>query len=68
MTKQEILSELDIISAIAEVNDNILICNKVKRIQEALTAEWDASDIHYEEFKKHLSTIDHEKHTRITNR
>jgi hypothetical protein len=57
MTKQEILSELDIISAIAEVNDNILICNKVKRIQEALTAEWDANDIHYEEFKKHLSII-----------
>ena len=57
MTKQEIILELDIISAIAEVNDNILICNKVKRIQEALIAEWDASDIHYEEFKKHLSII-----------
>ena len=65
MTKQEILSELDIISAIAEVNDNILICNKVKRIQEALVAEWDASDIHYEEFKKHLSTIDYETNTQI---
>jgi hypothetical protein len=68
MTKQEIISELDIISAIAEVNDNVLICNKVKRIQEALIVEWDASDIHYEEFKKHLSKIDHEKYTRITNR
>jgi hypothetical protein len=61
MTKQEIILELDIISAIAEVNDNVLICNKVKRIQEALIAEWDASDIHYEEFKKHLSKIDYEK-------
>jgi hypothetical protein len=68
MTKQEILSELDIISAIAEVNDNILICNKVKRIQEALTAEWNASDIHYEEFKKHLSIIDYETNTQIQQR
>jgi hypothetical protein len=68
MTKQEILSELDIISAIAEVNDNILICNKVKRIREALTAEWDASDIHYEEFKKHLSAIDYETNTQIQQR
>jgi hypothetical protein len=63
MTKQEIISELDIISAIAEVNDNILICNKVKRIQEALTAEWNNSDVHYEEFKKHLSIIDYETTT-----
>jgi hypothetical protein len=68
MTKQEILSELDIISAIAEVNDNILICNKVKKIQDALTAEWDASAIHYEEFKKHLSIIDYEANTQIQQR
>jgi hypothetical protein len=68
MTKQEIILELDIISAIAEVNDNVLICNKVKRIQEALIAEWDASDIHYEEFKKHLSIIDYETNTQIQQR
>ena len=29
MTKQEIISELDIISAVAEVNENTLIYNKV---------------------------------------
>jgi hypothetical protein len=61
MNKTQIIDELNVISAIAEVNDNILICNKVKRIQEALIAEWDASDIHYEEFKKHLSIIDYKK-------
>ena len=57
MTKQQIIDELDVISAIAEVNYNVLICNKVKRIKEALTNEWDNSDVHYEEFKKHLSII-----------
>ena len=51
MNKTQIIDELNVISAIAEVNDNVLICNKVKRIQEALIAEWDASDIYYEQFK-----------------
>jgi hypothetical protein len=52
MTKIEIISELDIISAIAEVNDNILICNKIRRIKEALINEWNNSDIYYEELIK----------------
>ena len=57
MNKTQIIDELDVISAVAEVNDNVLICNKVRRIKEALTNEWDNSDVHYEEFKKHLSII-----------
>lgn len=61
MNKQQIIDELDVISAIAEVNDNVLICNKVRRIKEALMNEWDNSDIHYEEFKKHLIRVDYEK-------
>lgn len=68
MTKQQIIDELDVISAIAEVNDNVLICNKVRRIKEALITEWNNSDIHYEEFKKHLSRIDYEANTQIQQR
>ncbi|MFY8170131.1 MAG: hypothetical protein ACOVK2_03330 [Candidatus Fonsibacter sp.] len=68
MNKQQIIDELDVISAIAEVNDNVLICNKVRRIKEALINEWDNSDIHYEEFKKHLSRIDYETNTQIQQR
>jgi len=68
MNKQQIIDELDVISAIAEVNDNVLICNKVRRIKEALTTEWDNSDMYYEEFKKHLSRIDYETNTQIQQR
>jgi hypothetical protein len=60
MTKQEIILELDIISAIAVVNDNILICNKVKRIQEALRNEWDLSDFYMDLMKKELYHIENE--------
>jgi hypothetical protein len=52
MTKIEIISELDIISAIAEVNDNILICTKIRRIRETLINEWNNSDVYYEELIK----------------
>ena len=60
MTKQEIILELDIISAIAEVNENILICNKVKRIQEALRNEWDLSDFYMDIMKKELYYLENE--------
>jgi hypothetical protein len=54
MTKQEIISELDIISAVAEVNENTLIYNKVKRIKDCLIDEWDLSDFYMELIKKEL--------------
>jgi hypothetical protein len=60
MTKQEIILELDIISAIAGANENILICNKVKRIQEALRNEWDLSDFYMDLMKKELYHIENE--------
>jgi hypothetical protein len=54
MNKTQIIDELNVISAIAEVNDNALICNKVKRIQEALRNEWDLSDFYMDLLKKEL--------------
>jgi hypothetical protein len=54
MTKQEIISELDIISAVAEVNENTLIYNKVKRIKDCLIDEWNLSDFYMELIKKEL--------------
>jgi hypothetical protein len=60
MTKQEIILELDIISAIARANENILICNKVKRIQEALRNEWDLSDFYMDLMKKELYHFENE--------
>jgi hypothetical protein len=54
MTQQEIISELDIISAVAEVNENTLIYNKVKRIKDCLIDEWNLSDFYMELIKKEL--------------
>jgi hypothetical protein len=54
MTKQEIISELDIISAVAEINENTLIYNKVKRIKDCLIDEWNLSDFYMELIKKEL--------------
>jgi hypothetical protein len=54
MTKQEIILELDIISAVAEVNENTLIYNKVKRIKDCLIDEWNLSDFYMELIKKEL--------------
>jgi hypothetical protein len=54
MTKQEIISELDIISAVAEVNENTLIYNKVKRIKDCLIDEWNLSDFYMDLMIKEL--------------
>jgi hypothetical protein len=54
MTKLEIMEELDIIYSVADSNDNTLICNKVKRIQETLRNEWDLSDFYMDLLKKEL--------------
>jgi hypothetical protein len=54
MTKQEIISELDIISAVAEINENTLIYNKVKRIKDCLIDEWNLSDFYMDLMIKEL--------------
>jgi hypothetical protein len=54
MTKQQIIDELDVISAVAEINENTLIYNKVKRIKDCLIDEWNLSDFYMELIKKEL--------------
>ena len=54
MTKLEIMEELDTIYSVADSNDNTLICNKVKIIQEALRNEWDLSEFYMDLLKKEL--------------
>jgi len=54
MTKQEIILELDVISAVAEINENTLIYNKAKRIKDCLIDEWNLSDFYMDLMIKEL--------------
>lgn len=54
MTKQQIIDELDVISAVAEINENTLIYNKVKRIKDCLIDEWNLSDFYMDLMIKEL--------------
>lgn len=68
MNKPQIIDELNLSIDILDSIDNALVANKLRRIKEALTTEWNNSDVHYEEFKKHLSIIDYETNTQIQQR
>jgi len=54
MTKVEIMNELELIYEISKQTENILVCNKVNRLKDALRNEWDLSDFYAELMKKEL--------------
>lgn len=54
MNKSQIIEELDLSIYILDTIDNVLIANKLRRIKESLTNEWDLSDFYIESIKKEL--------------
>ena len=54
MNKTQIIDELNLSIDILDSVDNVLVANKLRRIRESLTNEWDLSEFYIELIKKEL--------------
>ena len=54
MNKTQIIDELNLSIDILDSVDNVLVANKLRRIKESLTNEWDLSEFYMELIKKEL--------------
>jgi hypothetical protein len=54
MNKKQIYDELTLCIEILEVLENVLLVNKLKRIKQSLTNEWDLSDFYMDAINKEL--------------
>ena len=54
MNKPQIIDELNLSIDILDSIDNVLVANKLIRIKESLTNEWDLSDFYMELIRKEL--------------
>jgi hypothetical protein len=54
MNKPQIIDELNLSIDILDSIDNVLVANKLRRIKESLTNEWDLSDFYMELIRKEL--------------
>jgi hypothetical protein len=54
MNKTQIINELNLSIDILDSIDNVLVANKLRRIRESLTNEWDLSEFYMELIKKEL--------------
>ena len=54
MNKPQIIDELNLSIDILDSIDNVLVANKLRRIKESLTNEWDLSDFYMNLIEKEL--------------
>ena len=54
MNKTQIINELNLSIDILYSIDNVLVANKLRRIKESLTNEWDLSEFYMELIRKEL--------------
>lgn len=54
MNKTQIINELNLSIDILDSIDNVLVANKLRRIRESLTNEWDLNEFYMELIKKEL--------------